>query len=131
MNNTKPTESELAILQILWDKGPSSVRNVNDKLNLVKESGYTTTLKLMQIMTEKGLTERDTSSRTHIYKALVTEEITKTDLLDRFISATFKGSASKLVMSALGNAKTSPAELEEIKALISQIENQQDDGNIN
>jgi len=120
--NIKPTESELEILQILWEQGPSSVRIVNDELNKVKESGYTTTLKLMQIMTEKGLTDRDTSARTHIYTASASEKGTKSDLVERFISSTFKGSASKLVMSALGTGQASKAELKEIKALIKQIE---------
>lgn len=120
----KPTESELEILQILWDQGPTSVRIVNDELNKVKESGYTTTLKLMQIMADKGLCTRDTSSRTHIYTAVPSESGTKSDLLQRFISATFKGSASQLVMNALGNNKTSTEELNEIKDLIKKLENQ-------
>jgi len=124
MSKTKPTDSELEILQILWDNGPSSVRIVNDELNTVKESGYTTTLKLMQLMTAKGLTERDTTARTHIYTPLVKESNIKSDLLQRFMHATFKGSASQLVMSALGSNKASKTELAEIKALITQIEKQ-------
>jgi len=123
MSQIKPTDSELEILQILWDNGPCSVRIVNDKLNTVKESGYTTTLKLMQLMTEKGLTERDTTARTHIYTPTVKESNIKNALLKRFMHATFKGSASQLVMSALGNTQTTKTELAEIKALITQIEN--------
>jgi len=118
----KPTDSELNILQILWIKGPCSVRAVNDILNQEKEVGYTTTLKLMQIMTDKGLVVRDTSTRSHIYSANVSEEDTKGKLLDGFLEATFQGSASKLVMQALGNHKTSPEELEKIKSLIKEIE---------
>lgn len=118
----KPSENELKILQILWDHGPSSVRDVHEKISENKESGYTTTLKLMQIMATKGLASRDTSSRTHIYAAAISENKTKTDLLSRFITSTFKGSSSSLVLKALGNGKTTQKELDEIKALISTIE---------
>ncbi|MEM9918923.1 MAG: BlaI/MecI/CopY family transcriptional regulator [Bacteroidota bacterium] len=123
----KPTDSELEILQILWEHGPSSVRFVNDQLNLrkpanQKEIGYTTTLKLMQIMTGKGLTHRNTDSRTHIYEALAEETETQRRLLEQFVDATFRGSAMKMVMQALGNNRTSQKELDEIKALIRQIE---------
>ena len=120
----KPTESELEILQILWKDGPSSVRFVNDQLNKLRDIGYTTTLKLMQIMNDKGLTTRDTSSRTHIYSAAIKEETTKNNLLSRFIDATFQGSAAQLIMEALGNNTTTKEELDKIKALIQKIENQ-------
>ncbi len=119
---TRPSENELKILQILWDQGPSSVRDVHEKISENKDSGYTTTLKLMQIMASKGIAVRDTSSRTHIYSAALSEQKTKTDLLSRFISATFKGSSSSLVLQALGNGETTQKELDEIKALISSIE---------
>ena len=118
----KPSENELKILQILWDQGPSSVRDVHTKISENKDSGYTTTLKLMQIMATKGIALRDTSSRTHIYSAALSEQKTKKDLLSRFISATFKGSSSSLVLQALGNGETTQTELDEIKALISSIE---------
>ena len=118
----KPTESELEILQVLWEHGPSSVRFVNEKLNEKRETGYTTTLKLMQIMNDKTLTTRNTAQRTHIYQANVSEEETKSKLLQNFLDSTFKGSAMKLVMQALGNHHTSQEELDEIKALIKQIE---------
>lgn len=118
----RPSENELKILQILWDLGPSSVRDVHEKISENKDSGYTTTLKLMQIMAAKGIAERDTTSRTHIYSAALSEQKTKTDLLSRFISATFKGSSSSLVLQALGNGNTTQKELDEIKALISSIE---------
>lgn len=121
----KPTESELEILQILWQKGPVSVRVVNEALNQQREVGYTTTLKLMQIMLEKGLVERDDKSRTHIYKAAVSENDVQKQLLQKFVDTTFRGSAMKLVMQALGNHNTSSEELEEIKALIKQIEDKQ------
>lgn len=121
----KPTEAELEILQVLWTKGPCSVRKVNDLLNEKREVGYTTTLKIMQIMVEKGLAKRDTSSRTHVYEALVSENQTQQELLDRFLKTAFKGSASKLIMQALGNHKASAKELDEIKALIQRLEDQQ------
>ena len=125
MSNKKipqPTESELEILQILWQKGPSSVRTVNEELNKSREVGYTTTLKLMQIMLEKGLAGRNTDARTHIYHAIATEEGTQKQLLSQFMDKAFRGSAANLVMQALGNHHASPSELEEIKRLIKQIE---------
>lgn len=122
----KPTESELEILQILWQEGASSVRDVNDKLNekreAGKEAGYTTTLKFMQLMLKKGLVSRNAESRTHIYEAAVSEGDTQEQLLNKFVDATFRGSAMKLVMQALGNHDASKEELDEIKALIDKIE---------
>jgi predicted transcriptional regulator len=120
----RPTESELEILQLLWEHGPSTVRFVNDQLNEDREVGYTTTLKLMQIMAEKGLADRDTSQRTHIYSPAVTEAETQQNLLTQFVDRTFKGSAMKLVMQALGNHNASEAELDEIKALIEEMESE-------
>jgi predicted transcriptional regulator len=119
---SKPTESELEVLQILWAFGPSSVRTVNDQLNQQREVGYTTTLKIMQLMLNKGLVARDTSSRTHIYQAAVSEDQTRAHLLDRFVDTAFRGSAMDMVMQALGNKDTSTEELEEIKAFIQKIE---------
>lgn len=121
----KPTESELEILQILWSQGPSSVREVNELLNKKREVGYTTTLKIMQIMADKGLAKRDTSTRTHVYTAAVSEGDTQKQLLDRFLEKAFKGSAGKLIMQALGNHEASAEELEKIKALIKKIEDDQ------
>ncbi len=120
----KPTESELKILHILWKHGPSSVRFVNDQLNARKEGevGYTTTLKIMQIMADKNLVERNTDSRTHIYKANVSEKNTQNALLQKFVDSTFQGAAMQLVMQTLGNHKATPEELEQIKALIQSIE---------
>lgn len=118
----KPTDSELEILQILWAKGPCTVREVNEELNLKKETGYTTTLKIMQIMTEKGLLTRDESRRTHVYSAAVQEQEMQKQLLDKFLDSVFKGSAADLVMQALGNGKTSAEELHEIRKLIDQME---------
>jgi BlaI family transcriptional regulator, penicillinase repressor len=123
-NDIRPTESELEILQILWKKGPSTVREINDLLNENpdKSIGYTTTLKIMQIMFEKGLLTRDDSQRTHVYEAEVREGNIQSALLDRFLNAAYKGAASKLALQLLGNHKTTPDELAEIKALIQKLE---------
>ncbi len=123
--NPRPTESELEILQVLWSEGPSTVREVNSLLNLEREVGYTTTLKHMQIMSEKSLVTRDTSSRTHIYKAKILEADTQRTLVKSLVEKVFGGSAMDLVMQALGNHQTSPEELEEIKRLIQELENKQ------
>lgn len=120
---TKPTDAELEILQVLWETGPSSVRKVNDILNESRDVGYTTTLKLLQIMHEKCLVSRNTASRSHIYTVLVSRENVQQHLLNKFLDLAFQGSASKLVMQLLGNERTSPGELAEIKALIREMEN--------
>ncbi|MEZ4826817.1 MAG: BlaI/MecI/CopY family transcriptional regulator [Bacteroidia bacterium] len=125
---TKPTNGELEILRILWDHGPSTVRFINDMLSTDKEVGYTTTLKLMQIMYEKGLLERSRDGKTHIYHALVSEEEAQRQLLDRFLDTTFQGSAMKLVMQALGSHRTTPEELDEIRRFIDDLENNQKKG---
>jgi len=121
----KPTESELEILQILWQRGNRTVREVNEELNKSRggEVGYTTTLKIMQIMHEKGLIGRDDSAKTHIFTAIAIEKDTQKQLLDRFMDSVFKGSAMKMVMQALGNEKTTPEEIAEIKKLIDEMEN--------
>ena len=119
-----PTEAELEILQILWQIGPSSVRAVNDILNEEREVGYTTTLKIMQIMNDKGLVERDTGQRTHIYHAIAKEKDTQNNLLDSFIEKTYRGSAMRMIMQALGRQEASQQELEELKKIIDQIEKQ-------
>ena len=118
----KPTESELEILQILWQNGESTVKYVNDKLNEKKEAGYTTTLKLMQIMNEKGLVERNTEAKSHVYKAAVDETEAKQLLLDRFLETAFGGSAMNLVLQALNGYKTSKKEREKIINVIEEME---------
>jgi predicted transcriptional regulator len=120
--NIKPTESELEILQILWALGKATVRQVNDELSKNKEVGYTTTLKIMQIMFEKQLVSRTDEGRYHVYEAAVGEVPTQHMLLDKFIGTTFRGSATRMVMQALGNQQVSKEELEEIKKLIDSIE---------
>ena len=121
----KPTDSELEILSVLWQQGPSSVRQVNDKINQKKQVGYTTTLKFMQIMLEKGLLEREEKGRMHIYRTAVREVDTQKQLLDRFVETAFGGSAMQLVMQALGKHRTTPEELDELKKLIEKIEKEQ------
>lgn len=127
----KPTEAELEILHILWDNGAQSVRFVNDKLNekrapsptgVLRTVGYTTTLKTMQVMHEKGLVARDDSARSHIYVAAMPQVETQRNLVNHFVESAFKGSAMQLVMQALGNHDASDSELAEIKALIEMME---------
>ncbi|WP_442590401.1 BlaI/MecI/CopY family transcriptional regulator [Pedobacter sp. AW31-3R] len=120
---SKPTESELEILQILWQKGNCTVRDVHEILTKNKEAGYTTTLKLMQIMHEKGLVDRDTSSKTHIYSALASQQKTQQHLLNKLIDNAFNGSAARLVMQALGNHKSSKDEIDAIKKYLDELEN--------
>ena len=115
----EPTRSELEILQVLWQHGPSTVRFVNDKLNEQKrEVNYTSTLKLMQIMVEKGILKRDESSMKHVYEPAQEETRTKSFLLDKFVDSMFQGSASSLMMQLLGNKKTSKKELEKIRQML-------------
>jgi BlaI family transcriptional regulator, penicillinase repressor len=118
----KPTESELEILQVIWEKGQCSVRDVHEELAKTKDAGYTTTLKLMQIMHDKGLLVRDTSSKTHLYKAVITREQAQTTALDKILSTVFKGSTSDLVIQALGNRRTSKDEIDAIKNFLDQFE---------
>lgn len=118
----EPTRSELEILQVLWSQGPSTVRMVNSLLNEQKrEVQYTSTLKLMQIMAEKGLLNRDESQMKHVYAAAVEETKTKALLLDRFVGTIFNGSPSSLLLQLLGNKKTSKKELEKIRELIQKL----------
>ncbi|HEV2482543.1 MAG TPA: BlaI/MecI/CopY family transcriptional regulator [Puia sp.] len=117
----KPTESELEILQVLWEKDQASVREVHEELLRSKDVGYTTTLKLMQIMFEKGLVKRDDSFKTHIYQATVSKEKTQKHLVGKMINTLFGGSPAVLVLQALGNHKASPAELEEIQRLLNNL----------
>jgi predicted transcriptional regulator len=117
-----PTESELSILQILWDKGEATVRDVHEVLEQKKDTGYTTTLKTMQIMTEKGLLVRNTESRTHIYKPALSREKVQKNFLDKMLNGLFRGSESRLVMGALNKKELSEKELVEIKEYLKQFE---------
>ena len=120
--NIKPTEGEMEILQVLWRKGNCTVREVHEALNK-KDSGYTTTLKLMQIMHEKGLVDRDTSAKTHIYRSLVNQAHTQQQMVNKMIDNVFNGSAARLVMQALGNKTASQEEIDLIKAYLDKLEN--------
>jgi len=119
-HNIKPTEGEMEILQVLWQKGNATVREVHEALNK-KDSGYTTTLKLMQILHEKGMVERDTNQKTHIYKALVSQDKTEKQLVNKMIDNVFNGSAARLVMQALGNQSASADEIDEIKKYLDSL----------
>jgi predicted transcriptional regulator len=118
----KPTESELEILQVIWKNGQCSVRDVHEELAKNKDAGYTTTLKLMQIMHDKGMVERDTTSKTHLYKALVSREQAQQTAIDKIISTVFKGSTSDLVIQALGHHRASRDEIDAIKDYLKQFE---------
>lgn len=121
--SSEPTKSELEILQVLWEFGPSTVRFVNDKLNEQKrEVNYMSTQKLMLIMLDKGFVTKDTSQMTHVYKAVADEGKTKAFMLDRVVDNLFNGSASSLMMQLLGNKKVSPQEMEEFKELIKKLD---------
>jgi predicted transcriptional regulator len=121
MIEKKPTESEMEILQILWRMGSCTVRSVHEELIKNKEAGYTTTLKLMQIMHEKGLVDRDTSSKSHVYSATLNQDKIEKQLVGKMIDDIFSGSPSRLVMQALGNHRASEQELEEIKKYLDKL----------
>lgn len=118
----KPTEAELEILKILWDKKEATVKDVNEELNKDKPVGYTTTLKLMQIMHEKGFLSRTPSGRSHIYIPAQKESETKNFMMRKMMDSLFGGSAKEMVMQALGNHKPSKEELDEIRSLIDKME---------
>ena len=118
----KPTESELEILSILWDKTAATVREVHEIVQQTKDIGYTTTLKLMQIMHEKGMVTRDESAKTHIYTPCFNKEKAQEQYVGKMIKTLFSGSASELVLQALGNNETSKDELNAIKLLIEELE---------
>jgi BlaI family transcriptional regulator, penicillinase repressor len=125
----RTTDSELEILEILWETGTATVRQVNEELeHKGRNVGYTTTLKMMQIMTEKGLLDREMDGRTHVYRPLLQAGAARNALIDRVANAAFGGSAMKLVLQALGNHKATPQELSEIKALIDNLEKEQKNG---
>lgn len=119
----KPTESELEILQVLWNKGQATVREVHEELAAIKDSGYTTTLKLMQIMFEKGIVKRDDSNKTHIYQPNITRESTQKQMVGKMVNSLFGGSSTQLVMQALGNANPSKDELDEIQKMLDNLKN--------
>ena len=117
-----PTERELAILKILWESGPSTVREINEQMNQQQKTGYTTTLKLMQIMVEKGILLRDKSDFRHVYKPAFSEEKTQKQLVGSLLERAFSGSAEKLVMRALSAKKVSAEELKKIRKILDEME---------
>ncbi|MGH9839042.1 MAG: BlaI/MecI/CopY family transcriptional regulator [Blastocatellia bacterium] len=119
---SRPTDAELAILRVLWRRGESTVRQVFEALSEEREIGYTTVLKLMQIMTEKGLVERDESERTHVYQASLTQEQTQRQLVSDLLDKAFGGSASQLVLQALAAKPASADELARIRQLLDELE---------
>lgn len=120
---SEPTKSELEILQVIWQFGPSTVRFVNDQLNQQKRAvQYTSTLKLMQIMAEKEMLRRDKSSMKHVYSTAIEEKKTKNFLLEKFVDTIYNGSSSNLVMQLLGNKKTTKEELDQIRAMLNNLE---------
>lgn len=121
MKQLNPTESELEILQVLWQRESATVREVHEELSKTKSSGYTTTLKLMQIMFEKGLVTRDERAKTHIYTPAVTRQKTQKQFLDKMINGLFHGSSTQLVLQALGNQKTTKSELDEIQRYLDNL----------
>jgi BlaI family transcriptional regulator, penicillinase repressor len=122
--NTKPTESELEILSILWREKNATVRLVHEELLHTKEAGYTTTLKLMQIMHEKGLLTRNTDSKIHLYQAAIDKTETQSQIVNKMVSKLFSGSPTEMVMQALGSNKTSNEELQKIEKLIAELKQQ-------
>jgi predicted transcriptional regulator len=119
---TGPTDREITILSILWENGPSTVRQVNEHMNAEQKTGYTTTLKLMQIMTEKGLLVRDDSKFQHVFSPAMSEEKTQSQIVGDMMDKVFSGSAEKLVMRALSAKQVSARELEKIKKLLNEME---------
>ena len=122
----RPTDAELAILRILWDRGPSTVRQVHEILGQERTAAYTTALKLLQIMTEKGLVERDERDRTHIYRARLSEETTQRQLVRDLVDRAFGGSSTKLVMQALATKRASADELRDIRKAIDAARNERE-----
>lgn len=118
----KPTESELEILSILWEKGTATVREVHEVVNKTKDVGYTTTLKLMQIMNEKGLVTRNETAKTHIYIPSLQKEAAQEQFVSKMIQTLFSGSTSQLVLQALGNHQPSQQDLVDIKSMIEKLE---------
>ena len=121
-NLPRPTEAELAILRVLWERGESTVRDVQEALHHTRGTGYTTALKLLQIMTEKGLVRRNDSARTHVYEAAVPEDQTQRQLVGDLLERAFGGSAQQLVVQALSAKKASREELAEIRRLLDELE---------
>lgn len=122
LNLPRPTDAELEILKVLWRRGPSTVREVFDDLSGVKTTGYTTFLKLMQIMSDKGLVRRDETARAHVYEAALAEDETQRQLVGDLLRRAFDGSAKRLVLQALSSERASADELTEIRQMLDELE---------
>ena len=118
----KPTDSELEVLALIWQRGALTVRQIHDQIKRSRDIGYTTTLKIMQIMFEKGMLTRSKQGKTHLYNAVESQQKTQDGLVNKMVNTAFHGSAKDLVMQALGSTKTSKAELDEIRAYLDKIE---------
>ncbi len=123
--STKPTDAELSILKVLWREGPSTVRDVRDALNVERKTGYTTALKLLQIMTEKGLVNRDESNRAHVYQPSASEEETQKQIVGDLLDRVFGGSAMKLVLHSLTSQQATPQDIQQIREMLSKLEREQ------
>ena len=121
----RPTNSELEILGVLWSKGPSPVREVHEELAKNRSVGYTTVLKLMQIMADKGLVTRDTENRAHVYSPAVRQSDAQRSMTDDLVARLFGGSAARLALQALGSKRATPAELAEIRTLLDRLEEEE------
>lgn len=127
MSLPKPTNAELAILNVLWTSGPCTVRSVFEELSKQQDMGYTTVLKFMQIMHKKGLVRRDSSAKAHVYEAVITEAEADHEIVKDLLQGPFKGSAQRLVLSALSMKTSTPEELAEIRRLLDELESSEGD----
>ena len=123
--STKPTDAELSILKVLWQKGPSTVRDVQESLNVARRTGYTTALKLLQIMTEKGLVLRDETSRAHVYRPSASESETQQQIVGDLLDRVFGGSAAKLVLHSLSSQQATPQDIQQIREMLAKMEQEQ------
>ena len=118
----RPTQTELEILRVLWLRGPSSVREVQQTMSETRVTGYTTVLKLLQIMARKGLVARDERERTHVYRAALAQEQTQRQLVNDLLDRAFNGSATQLILQALAAKRTSPGEMDEIRKMLDKAQ---------
>ena len=123
----KPTETEIEVLSILWDGGPQTVRQIHEIMSVEKDVRYTTTLKIMQLMYEKGMLSRVKDGKTHIYKAVLSQKSAQSNMINRMLNTVFKGDSTQLAMQALGNSNPSKEELEEIRKYLDKLENNKND----
>jgi len=123
--SNKPTDAELSILKVLWEKGPSTVRDVQEALNVTRKTGYTTALKLLQIMADKGLVDRDETSRAHVYRPSSSETETQQQIVGDLLDRVFGGSAAKLVLHSLSSQQATPEDIQQIREMLAKMEQEQ------